>query len=102
MSTRSREGSLRFLPFRSSDQLDAQVEPVGIVKGKMEMATSATKKEMQNLIDQIGEKVADMLNPVFTREELVEQMQELDELVNGSEDDDEEALEDEDEDETDD
>lgn len=63
-------------------------------------AKAPTKQELQDLIDEVGTRVTDMLNPALTREQIVEQLQEMDELVNGS-DDDEDEEEDEDEDEDD-
>lgn len=61
------------------------------------MTNSMTKKELQNLVDEIGERVSDMLDPVLAREEIVEQLKELDSLVNGSDDEDDDST-DEDED----
>ena len=67
------------------------------------MANTPTKRQLQKLIDEVGEKISDLLDPVLTREELVAQVQELDALVNGTgeeDEDDHDAFEDEDEDET--
>jgi hypothetical protein len=58
-----------------------------------------TKKELQQLLDEVGERISDMLNPVLTREELVSQVQELDALVNGTDEDEEGDEEESDEDE---
>jgi hypothetical protein len=55
--------------------------------------TTPTKKELQQLIDEVGERVSDMLNPVLTREELVSQVQELDALVNGADEEEEDEEE---------
>ena len=53
------------------------------------MATQ-TKAELVEVLDQAGEKVADLLNPILTREQLVEGLQELDEMINGEEEEEEE------------
>jgi hypothetical protein len=65
------------------------------------MADTMTKKELQALVEDIGERVSNMLDPVLTREEIVEQMKELDAVVNGSDDEEDEEDDDPDEDEDD-
>jgi hypothetical protein len=59
-----------------------------------------TKAELQETLDQVGETIADMLDPSLTRKQLVDQLKDLDELVNGigEDDDDEETSEVQDED----
>jgi hypothetical protein len=59
------------------------------------MATQ-TKAELVQVLDNAGEKIAELLNPILTREQLVEGLQELDEMINGEEEEEEEE-EDEDE-----
>jgi hypothetical protein len=56
-------------------------------------AGSPTKAELQETLDQVGESIADMLDPSLTRKQLVEKVKDLDELVNGVdvEDEDEDA-----------
>jgi hypothetical protein len=56
----------------------------------MQSTAKQELQEFQELLDDIGERVSEMLDPALSREQLVEQIQELDELVNGSEDDPEE------------
>jgi hypothetical protein len=46
--------------------------------------------ELQGLLDDVGERVSDLLNPALSREQLVELVQELDDLVNGTEEEDDE------------
>ncbi|MEP6539597.1 MAG: hypothetical protein ABJF23_29950 [Bryobacteraceae bacterium] len=58
------------------------------------MPNTVTKKELQDTLDEVGVKVSEMLNPAFSREEIIVALQELDELVNGSDEDDEEEEED--------
>jgi hypothetical protein len=47
-------------------------------------------EELQGLLDDVGERVSDLLNPALSREQLVELVQELDDLVNGTEEEDDE------------
>jgi hypothetical protein len=54
------------------------------------MANTTTKKELQDTLDEVGSRISDMLDPALSREQLVEQLQELDEMLNGSDDDDSE------------
>lgn len=56
----------------------------------MQSTAKQELQEFQELLDDIGERVSEMLDPALSREQLVEQIQELDELVNGSDDDPEE------------
>ena len=53
------------------------------------MATE-TKAELVETLNQAGEKVAELLNPILTREQLVEGLQELDEMINGEEEEEDE------------
>jgi hypothetical protein len=51
------------------------------------MANGATKADLQDTIDQIGDIVVDALDPTLTREDVVAKLQEIDELINGEDDD---------------
>ena len=53
------------------------------------MATQ-TKAELVQVLDNAGEKIAELLNPILTREQLVEGLQELDEMINGEEEEEDE------------
>jgi hypothetical protein len=56
---------------------------------RIAMATIAlTKKELSDTLDQVGERLVSMLDPSFTRLDLIAGIKELDALVNGSEDED--------------
>jgi hypothetical protein len=58
--------------------------------------SSPSKKELQELIDDVSGKVQDMLDPALTREDLVGLVQELDVQLNGDDtDEDDEGDEDE-------
>lgn len=71
------------------------------------MANGPTKAELQETLESVGSSILDMLDPALTREELVSKVKELDELVNGSDEDelfdndDDDSDEDEDEDDSD-
>ena len=58
-----------------------------------------SKKELENLLNDVGDKLQEMLDPALTREELVSLVQELDAQVNGEDEDDEDEDDEEDEDE---
>jgi len=61
------------------------------------MAVSGpSKKMLQDLIDDIGDKLQEMMDPALTREDLVALVQQLDAQVNGDDEDDDDG-EDEDE-----
>jgi hypothetical protein len=64
---------------------------VQILPERITMPNTVTKKELQDTLDEVGIKVSEMLNPAFSREEIIVSLQELDEIVNGSDDDDPEA-----------
>lgn len=49
-----------------------------------------TKQELMELLDQVGDKVGDLLDPILSREQIVEGLQELDEMINGEEESEEE------------
>ena len=49
--------------------------------------------EQSELIDQVASLVSDMLDPILTREELVEKLQELDDLLPEVEEEEEEEEE---------
>lgn len=53
-----------------------------------------TKQELQDTVDEVSERITDMLNPALTRIKLISKLQELNELVNGSDEDDDEEEED--------
>lgn len=66
------------------------------------MSGAITKKELEDTLDEVSNKVTEMLNPALTRKEVVVLVQELDQIVNGSsdaEDDEQGDEEDDDEDE---
>lgn len=48
-----------------------------------------TKAEMVALLDQVEEKLTDALDPILSREEVIEKVQEVVELVEDDDDDDE-------------
>jgi hypothetical protein len=50
--------------------------------------TSPSKAELQETIDAIAEMVGDALNPVLSREEVVEKLQAMDNYLNGDDADD--------------
>lgn len=52
-----------------------------------------TKKQLQDLIDDVGDQLENMLDPSLTREELIGLVQELESQVNGDEEEDEEQEE---------
>ena len=54
-------------------------------------ANAATKQQLQDTIDEVGEKLDELLNPVLTREQIIEGLQELDGIINGSDEEDEEG-----------
>jgi len=49
-----------------------------------------TKKELENLLNDVGDKLQEMLDPALTREDLVTLVQELDSQINGDDDEDDE------------
>jgi hypothetical protein len=53
--------------------------------------------ELQQRWDEVGDRISDMLNPVLSREQVLELVQEVDELMNGAGDDDEDEESDDDE-----
>src|SRR3954452_8708650 len=53
-------------------------------KEKNPMATKPTNRELQDTLDDVATKVAQMLYPTLTRKEVVVIAQELDEVINGS------------------
>jgi hypothetical protein len=54
----------------------------------MARAAGPTKQELQESIDEVAEKVEQLLDPILTREQLVEGLQEIDSLISGEEDED--------------
>jgi len=68
-------------PHRRSSQIMAQSSP--------------SKADLQDLIDQASDIVNDALDPALTREAVVEKLQDLDSLLNGDEEADEEEAEEE-------
>ena len=65
-------------------------------KKETDMAqTSTTKADLEDTIDQIGDIVADALDPASERADLVAALQEIDGLVSGDEDDDDDDADDE-------
>ncbi len=57
-------------------------------KKTMAASNTATKSDLQDQIDQISDMVADALDPVLSREEVVQRLQDIDEVINGDDDDD--------------
>jgi len=57
--------------------------------------SSPSKADLQDLIDQASDIVNDALDPALTREAVVEKLQDLDSLLNGDEEADEEEAEEE-------
>lgn len=69
----------------------------------MARAAGPTKDELQQQVneyeelhDQVAGKVDELLDPVFTREQIVEGLQEIDQLLTAGEEEEEEDEEDED------
>jgi hypothetical protein len=62
----------------------------------------ATKSELQETVNDVADKVSEMLDPELSREDMVRKAKELDELVNGSDDDDDDDSDDDDDDDSDD
>ena len=50
------------------------------------MTKTVTKQQLQSTLNTVGERISEALNPALTREAIIEQLQELDELLNGSDD----------------
>jgi len=42
-----------------------------------------TKLDLQDTLDQIGDMVTDALDPALTREEVIQKLQDIDDIVNG-------------------
>jgi len=51
------------------------------------MANGPTKDELQDTIDQVGDMIADALDPALSREEVIQKLQEIDDIVNNGDDD---------------
>jgi hypothetical protein len=64
-------------------------------KGLSAMA-NRKKQELEDLLEDVGGKVAEMLNPSLTRTQIVVLAQEIDEMVNGSDEDEDDDIEDDD------
>ena len=60
---------------------------------KPTVATS--KRQLQDTLDQVGSKISELLNPALSREDIILSLQDLDDLVNGSDDEDDSEQEDE-------
>lgn len=63
----------------------------------MPSANSTTKRELEDTLDDVNGLLEDALDPALTREEVIQKLQAMDDLINGD-DDDEDDDEDEDED----
>ena len=63
----------------------------------MPSATSTTKRELEDTLDDVNGLLEDALDPALTREEVIQKLQAMDDLINGD-DDEEDDDEDEDED----
>ena len=53
--------------------------------------TMATKTELQDTVDQINDLVSDALDPINSREDIVEKLQQIDDLLNDESDQDDSA-----------
>lgn len=58
------------------------------------MASTPTKVELQQTLNDVGGRVIDMLDPSLTRRQIVEGLKELDEMLNGVDDEDDEEADD--------
>ena len=54
----------------------------------MSTTNTNTKAELQETVNEVADKISEMLDPALDRKEIVEKLQELDEMLNGSDDDD--------------
>jgi hypothetical protein len=70
-------------PEEYAERKRISISPNPNQQGKRTMA-GPTKQELQTLVDDVGIKLTEILNPALSREEIVIQLQELDELVNGT------------------
>ena len=57
--------------------------------------------QLQSVLDDVASRVSDMLDPSLTREDIVKQLQELDDLLTDSDDEDEDEDDEDDSDEDD-
>ena len=73
-----------------SQTVDEWAEDTGrtITERKQNPTMATTKTELQGTIDQINDLVADALDPINSREDVVEKLQQIDDLLNGDSDDD--------------
>jgi hypothetical protein len=55
---------------------------------RQDMAKGPTRAELADTLDQVGDMITDALDPALTREEVVEKLQEIDEMLNGDDVDD--------------
>lgn len=60
------------------------------------MANGVSKADLQDALDQIGDVVADALDPASERADLVQALQQIDALVSGDGDDDDDSDDDQD------
>jgi hypothetical protein len=67
-----------------------------VMGGKKQMAATSSKTdlqatidEQQDLIDQIGDIIDESLDPILTREEIIEKLQQIDDLLEGEDEEDE-------------
>ena len=58
------------------------------------MANGPTKDDLQDTVDQVGDLVSDALDPALSREEVIEKLQAIDDLLNGDGGDDDDDLDD--------
>jgi hypothetical protein len=81
-----------------SQTLDEWAEDTGrtITDERKNPTMATTKTELQGTIDQINDLVASALDPINSREDVVEKLQQIDDLLNGETD--ESDLDDSDED----
>jgi hypothetical protein len=75
-----------------SESLDDWAEETGRTitnpaKRKPTMAQNGvTKGDLQDTLDQVGDMIVNALDPSLTREDVIQKLQEMDDLVNGDDD----------------
>ena len=53
------------------------------------MESTVTKSELQDQLDEIDDLIQDALDPSLTREQVISKVQDIDDILNGSDDDEE-------------
>jgi hypothetical protein len=74
----------------AGQSVDEWAEETGrtITEERMTNPIMETKTELQGTIDQINDLVADALDPINTREDIVDKLQQIDDLLNDDSDED--------------